>query len=175
MDERHDVAQQIAFGTAGGASHGRADATCRLYQLSLSTDDTQNNCRRRVRACRRTAPTMPRSSYSKNAPMDDGNTITGGPAWPKLEELHVAVERRANTNGDTGDASAENYTEHVLNASVVDATRWPRSHHLPSARIRSRSRTALSRVVSAGRSEPVRPRARVRRAALACRLKRRRR
>ena len=53
------------------------------YQLSPSTDDTQKSCSPPSSSLSRSAATMPRSSYSKNAPIEVGKTTTGGPAWPK--------------------------------------------------------------------------------------------
>lgn len=39
---------------------------------------------------------MPRSSYSKNAPMDEGNTMTGGPSCPKISSSMSRLREREN-------------------------------------------------------------------------------
>ena len=39
---------------------------------------------------------MPRSSYSKNAPIEVGKTITGGPAWPNASSSMSRFSEREN-------------------------------------------------------------------------------
>ena len=39
---------------------------------------------------------MPRSSYSKNAPIEVGKTITGGPAWPNMSSSMSRFNEREN-------------------------------------------------------------------------------
>src|SRR5271156_1115642 len=60
--------------------------TLLLYQLSPSTPSTQNSWIAPASSFPASARIIPASSYSKNRPMDVGNTRIGSPAWPNTSD-----------------------------------------------------------------------------------------
>ena len=54
-----------------------------IVPASLSTVATQNSCSAPRSSFSASVSIIPRSSYSKNAPIDVGKTMYGAPPWPK--------------------------------------------------------------------------------------------
>src|SRR5829696_5261560 len=61
---------------------------------------------------------MPRSSYSKNAPIEVGNTIIGGPAWPNARSSMSRLSERENHLWWSRTIGSEAYTVNLPEAKL---------------------------------------------------------